>query len=945
MRLLFVLLHLFTTTFLVAQSLPPCTNLSSFASETCSEACAGCPLNGYQGSTAGFSGEGGSFCGGQLNETNSVWHGFIAGSSTITFSISSTGCTQGNGLQAAIFSDCGVELSCHPGQLGGASQPIQLSYNGFTPGESYLLLVNGYDGDACSYTVSTLLGTCDLPALSPVGQLNGPSQVCPGGVYSYSLTSNAGATAYEWQASPGTSINGSGQSNFITSEPNVEVVFTGQGTLQIKARALGYCGATTAFATKNIVSQAIPPTVLPTLFIDPSELPFTWSVDPTTTLTTSGSFQLTSTFSSYTGCDSLVRQLVLVTPKPSGIVFWDINGNNVYNAGIDFPLEGQEISTSTGIGTLTDSEGLYELPFIPQGTVITLSALPPFATQLIPQQYQYQPLSSGYYPFILKPQKGPASGRVYQDLDQNQQWSAGDLPVPNLSLITSSGKTAVTNTEGIYSFSEIAYPEEIIPQLEPDMQIVGTSSLGYTPTITTGYDFIVTQEHIYGTVFWDMNHNGSIDPSDLPASQVTIRSSSGATAISNPQGVYSFVALPPGDTLRVDLAGLSSTPTFQVIQSIQPAGGYPFLLPIENLPCDLSVDATNLTVFRPGFITKVLLTVTNQHPYPVPNVELSLQFPSNLVLSQVQPYAPLIGIDSLRWVLPLVSPFSSSTYSVWLQTPVQTPLGSTVSITASLEHPFPDTNPGNNIDLLQTAVVGAYDPNDKQVDPWFITPAELLENPGLEYTIRFQNTGNYPADSVALVDTLSTQLDWEEFRFLSSSHPCTWEIGPQGVLRFFFQAIQLPDSLSDPEGSQGFVKFWIPAKPGLQLGESISNYCDIYFDYNSAIRTNTAEMNVVLFPPGAPPSGNSAGFSLRPNPATFALFSSWLEPLPTAGSLTLYNILGIPEKSVQLEEGATSARVEVAFLPDGIYYALLEAGTLRYAKSVVVQKEGSIRRR
>lgn len=944
LKALFPILLQLISGFLPAQSLPPCTNLAEFASETCSEACAGCPLNGYQGTTAGFSGEGGSFCGGQLNETNSVWHGFIAGSSTITFSITSSGCTQGNGLQAALFSSCGAELSCQPGQPGGGNQPIQLSYNGFTPGESYLLLINGYDGDVCGYTVATLLGTCDLPGLSPVGQLNGPTQVCPGGVYSFTLPSNPGATGYEWVAPPGSSINATGQNTLITTENTVEVVFGGQGNLQMKARALGYCGSSSPFATKNVLSQPIPPTVLPTLMVDPSELPYTWSVNPNNTLSTTGSFQLVHTLSSWTGCDSIVRQLVIVAPKPSGIVFWDINGNNQYNEGIDLPAEGEIINTSSGVSTLTDADGRFELPFLQQGTVISITSLPVFALQVVPQQYQYAPLGSGFYAFSLIPQKGPASGRVYTDVDQNLQFSLGDLPIAQLMIRTSSGKTALTNTDGTYQFAEVAYPEEITPMISAGMQVTGSSSLTYQPNLPTGYDFTVTQAAAFGAVYWDLNQDGGISPGDLPAPMVPLVSNTGAQRTTNQQGIYSFSNLSPNDTIKVDLPGLTPIPAVQVVQTFTPAGGYSFLLPIGTLPVDMNVDATHLTAFRPGFTTKVTLTVTNESPYPIPYSSLGIRFPGGLQFSQAQPFTPLIGTDSLHWELPVMAPFASRQYYFWLHTPVQTPLGTPVQIKASLQNAWPDTNPSNDSDLILAMVVGAYDPNDKQVQPAFITPAELAADPGLEYTIRFQNTGNFPAEWVELIDTLSPQLDWSHFRFISSSHPCTWEIGETGLLRFFFADIQLPDSLSNPEGSQGFVKFWIPVLGTPEIGAVVSNFCDIYFDFNPPIRTNTAELKVVLFAPGGNPPEESIGWSVRPNPASFAVYFSWSEPLPTEGSLRLFNPMGLLEQSIPVGQGATSARMDLGFIPNGWYFARLEAGNVQFNKVVVVQKTGTIRR-
>ncbi|MCI4667866.1 MAG: T9SS type A sorting domain-containing protein, partial [Bacteroidia bacterium] len=59
------------------------------------------------------------------------------------------------------------------------------------------------------------------------------------------------------------------------------------------------------------------------------------------------------------------------------------------------------------------------------------------------------------------------------------------------------------------------------------------------------------------------------------------------------------------------------------------------------------------------------------------------------------------------------------------------------------------------------------------------------------------------------------------------------------VVRFRFDPIFLPDSTTDLEGSNGFVKFGIQMMPGLPLGSTIENKAAIYFDFNAPIITNT----------------------------------------------------------------------------------------------------------
>src|SRR5690606_10966155 len=90
---------------------------------------------------------------------------------------------------------------------------------------------------------------------------------------------------------------------------------------------------------------------------------------------------------------------------------------------------------------------------------------------------------------------------------------------------------------------------------------------------------------------------------------------------------------------------------------------------------------------------------------------------------------------------------------------------------------------------------------------------------------------------VVVIDTLSSDLQWNSFRKISSSHPCTWELSEAGVLTFRFEPINLPDSTNDEPHSHAFVKFAIKPSMTLQLGMAVANSADILFDFNEPVRT------------------------------------------------------------------------------------------------------------
>ncbi|HOY05397.1 MAG TPA: hypothetical protein PLO67_08345 [Saprospiraceae bacterium] len=134
---------------------------------------------------------------------------------------------------------------------------------------------------------------------------------------------------------------------------------------------------------------------------------------------------------------------------------------------------------------------------------------------------------------------------------------------------------------------------------------------------------------------------------------------------------------------------------------------------------------------------------------------------------------------------------------------------------------------------------GAYDPNDKQGFPLgYGSDHRIRPGQALEYMIRFQNTGTDTAFTVQIRDTLSAWLDPGTIRPGASSHPYTWSLSGQGVLRFQFDDIMLPDSNVNLAGSQGFISFQIDQKQEVPLETQITNTAAIYFDFNTPVITN-----------------------------------------------------------------------------------------------------------
>ncbi|MGB1032347.1 MAG: T9SS type A sorting domain-containing protein, partial [Flavobacteriales bacterium] len=139
-----------------------------------------------------------------------------------------------------------------------------------------------------------------------------------------------------------------------------------------------------------------------------------------------------------------------------------------------------------------------------------------------------------------------------------------------------------------------------------------------------------------------------------------------------------------------------------------------------------------------------------------------------------------------------------------------------------------------------------YDPNDKYAEPaGYEEPHFVLNDTQIEYRIRFQNTGNAPAETVVIEDQLDLNvLDMSTFNPLFASHDFTTSIDGSGKVIFTFDNIQLPDSTTDEPGSQGYVVYTISPIAGLTHGDEINNFAEIYFDLNPAIITNTYQHTI-----------------------------------------------------------------------------------------------------
>ena len=217
-----------------------------------------------------------------------------------------------------------------------------------------------------------------------------------------------------------------------------------------------------------------------------------------------------------------------------------------------------------------------------------------------------------------------------------------------------------------------------------------------------------------------------------------------------------------------------------------------------------------------------------------------------------------------------------------------------------IQLPQNDGNPFIDIDCQES--IGSYDPNDKQAFPkGYDDEHFIFANTDLEYLIRFQNTGSDTAFRVIIRDTLSFDLDITSVQAGVGSHPYTFNIYDERVLKFTFDNINLPDSAANELESHGFIKFKVSQKVDNPLGTLILNKAGIYFDYNEPVITNetfhlVGQDFIPIDVTGVnPPPSSKASIKFHPNPftehITFELSNLDISPVQKL-QFSLYDLNG-----------------------------------------------------
>lgn len=286
---------------------------------------------------------------------------------------------------------------------------------------------------------------------------------------------------------------------------------------------------------------------------------------------------------------------------------------------------------------------------------------------------------------------------------------------------------------------------------------------------------------------------------------------------------------------------------------------YPIQLPVDStitknigfvpsiISSSIGVDLTSAPT-RCGFTIPLWLNYSNNGTV-TNNGMIDFYINEHASLITANPPADVMMGDTLYWFISNLSPTHSGRILLELEIASASFLGDTVDI---ISNTYLTDSVGSEPELSQSyafksEITCAYDPNDKRANPvGFLEEHYTLIGEDLEYTIRFQNTGNDTAFNVFIEDILDPDLDMSSLQILSASHLMEVKINTDTrLLTFSFPNILLPDSLVNEPLSHGFVKFLIKARGTISEGTRIENYAEIFFDANLPIITNTTHNTFV----------------------------------------------------------------------------------------------------
>jgi len=438
-----------------------------------------------------------------------------------------------------------------------------------------------------------------------------------------------------------------------------------------------------------------------------------------------------------------------------------------------------------------------------------------------------------------------------------------------------------------------------------------------------------------GKIYFDENNNNIYDPADVPSANKMVNSNTNYNYVfSNLEGEYNLCVQDfVNDTIKASYydPNVFFTPSNYVVNLSDT--NYDFKIQFQNQLNDVKVELTPMHFPVSGFANYYFLTLSNIGSTPASGT-VSLSFNNLLVLNSTSEVPASSTSSSLIWNFSNLYPTSQKTYWVVFDFPVNDfPMATPVQFLASVQPTFVDNVPTNNIDSLNQLVVSSYDPNDKTVNlPKYMTPTQVAQKSELTYTVRFQNTGNWPAQTVFVIDTISENLDLSTFHVITASHNYEIEFLGDRILKFNFPNINLADSTSNEAASHGLIKYAIRCNSNIPINDSILNTAHIFFDFNVPVVTKTA-VNIVTNPDRIAEQKMGFNADIIPNPASEMVTIRMEEE--NSYQIQITTIDGRILTTGKM--AGTQGVIDISSFSKGVYLVRITSGTNAIVKKMIVR--------
>jgi flagellar basal body rod protein FlgC len=306
----------------------------------------------------------------------------------------------------------------------------------------------------------------------------------------------------------------------------------------------------------------------------------------------------------------------------------------------------------------------------------------------------------------------------------------------------------------------------------PPIDSTQTDANGYLP-FTGNYDSIA---QISGKVFFDVNQNSIYDNGDVVAASRMLDIGADYIAQTNIGG--DFTAYVPAGTyvIKPIIETLPHTPDSLVVHADNRGTNYTgnnLALIVTPGHCEgnLAIVAAIIPP-RPGFYHDLSLQFHNVVSGGPISQTITLTYNAGEVFVGAVPAPSAIDTvgHTLTWNITNLASATTWQADITFYTNTTVGIGTINNYSAAISNAT--CNSMNAITTSQDVPVrGSFDPNDKAASPAGEgSGGNIPPLSELTYTIRFQNTGTYQAETVKVMDTLSNFADVKSLKVLAASH-------------------------------------------------------------------------------------------------------------------------------------------------------------------------------